>query len=92
MYGDEDGQKGAHGVQKAQDLGPMLIFRQHFRPGWEAGGERKHQPLSRILAAESAAVKPDLSEVKGTCGNPLPAKGASSGSRLASGGSPLKCQ
>lgn len=81
MYGREDGQEGAHGVRKAQDLGPMLTFRQHLRPGWEAGGEREHQPLSRILAAELAAVQPDLSEVKGTCGNPLPAKGESSGSR-----------
>lgn len=88
----EGGRSGGHGVQRAQDLSPMLTFRQHLRPGWEAGGERQHQPLSRIPAAESAAVKPDLSEVKGTCGNPPPAKGESSGSRWASGGSPLKCQ
>lgn len=39
-------------------------------------------PQSRILTAESVAVKPDLSEIKGTCGNPLPAKGESLGKPL----------
>lgn len=35
---------------------------------------------SRILAAEPVAAKPDVSEIKGTCRNPLPAKGESLGS------------
>lgn len=83
------------GFEGTETLGPMLPC---------LGGEqgeggpfllyRKHQPPSPgTLAAESVAVRPDLSEIKGTCGNPLPAKGESLGEAgWASGGSPLKCQ
>lgn len=34
---------------------------------------------ARTLASPSVAVQPDLSEIKGTCGSPLPAKGESLG-------------
>ena len=50
------------------------------------GGEQgRREGLSssvQDLAAESVAVKPDLSTIKGTCENPLPAKSESLGKLL----------
>lgn len=80
---------GGNGVLKAQDARSHAHL-QAIYPSWvgsrvERGPFllcRKCQPLSRTLAAEPMAVKPDLSNIKGTCGNPLPAKGESLGSHL----------
>lgn len=47
--------------------------------GWREGLWEGLSSSVQDLAAKSVAVKPDLSTIKGTCGNLLPAKSESSG-------------
>lgn len=88
MYGEGGGQ-GSWGL-RARGAGPPLFFRHHTLPGGrgECGRREGLSSLVQDLAAESGAVKPDLSTIKGTCGNPLPVKSESLGKPVW----PLKCR
>lgn len=84
--GGGEGDTAAGDAGSRADLQAAYTARVGGRVGWGWGClsslVENTNPQSRILTAESGAVKPDLSEIKGTCGNPLPAKGESLGKPL----------
>lgn len=72
----EVGQLGAEGTRHR----PRAVFSSNIHClGGEQGRREGLSSSVQDLAAKSVAVKPDLSTIKGTCGNLLPAKNESSG-------------
>ena len=74
------GARGGGWGLRARGTGPVLFFSSNIHClGGEQGRREGLSSSVQDLAAKSVAVKPDLSTIKGTCGNLLPAKSESSG-------------
>ena len=85
MRKGEGGWLGAEGTSH----GSRAVFSSNIHClGGEQGRREGLSSSIQDLAAKSVAVKPDLSTIKGTCGNLLPAKSESSGKPVW----PLKCR